>query len=390
MSHANEIRQLTGQFLEAFDTRVEAVAGIRTGTAEELAEFRVTRQTMATEQQQWLSNYMDKLYSNVDILRREAAAFVAELDTVHQAMSAELRQRLGEDRASLASDTEAFLEESDAAHQTMSAEQRQQLVEYTDELRSNVDTLRREAAAFVAELDAAHQSMSTELRQHLGKDRASLASDTAAFLEELDSTHQAMSAEQRQQLIGYIDTLRVDVNGLRLDAKTLVDELHAAHQMMAAQQQERLSTDRARLTSDVAAMRARLQAQRRELQRDLSEAQRVWGSFITLMEQRRARKRVARPPTPKEAAPPPPPVEEVAPPPAVEEAPPTEEVVPDDLTTIKGIGPKMQERLNQAGIYTFAQLAGSTAEGLRQAVGEEVSRIAKVEEWIEQAQELAG
>jgi predicted flap endonuclease-1-like 5' DNA nuclease len=49
----------------------------------------------------------------------------------------------------------------------------------------------------------------------------------------------------------------------------------------------------------------------------------------------------------------------------------------------------MQHRLNQAGITTYAQLARSTADELRQALGE-VARLAKVEQWIEQAQEVTG
>lgn len=37
-----------------------------------------------------------------------------------------------------------------------------------------------------------------------------------------------------------------------------------------------------------------------------------------------------------------------------------EEVAPDDLTAIRGIGAGMQRHLNKIGIYTYAQLAAST------------------------------
>lgn len=37
---------------------------------------------------------------------------------------------------------------------------------------------------------------------------------------------------------------------------------------------------------------------------------------------------------------------------------------PDDLTKIEGIGPKVQELLNKAGISTFAELASRTPEQL--------------------------
>jgi len=63
-------------------------------------------------------------------------------------------------------------------------------------------------------------------------------------------------------------------------------------------------------------------------------------------------------------------------------------MAPDDFTTIRGIGASMQQRLNKAGVYTYAQLAASTPEELRRGLGA-VAQLAKVEEWIKQARELA-
>ncbi len=54
------------------------------------------------------------------------------------------------------------------------------------------------------------------------------------------------------------------------------------------------------------------------------------------------------------------PAEEAAP--AVEETP----VTPDDLKKIEGIGPKIAEALNAAGVNTFADLAGKTPEELKE------------------------
>jgi len=48
----------------------------------------------------------------------------------------------------------------------------------------------------------------------------------------------------------------------------------------------------------------------------------------------------------------------------------------------------MQRHLNEAGIYTYAQLAASTPEKLQRALGD-VGRLAKVETWIDQARDLA-
>ena len=64
------------------------------------------------------------------------------------------------------------------------------------------------------------------------------------------------------------------------------------------------------------------------------------------------------------------------------------EGVVDDLTAIEGIGIVMQDRLNRAGIRNYAQLAEAKPEHLREALGK-LSRGAKIEAWISQAQELA-
>ncbi len=60
----------------------------------------------------------------------------------------------------------------------------------------------------------------------------------------------------------------------------------------------------------------------------------------------------------------------------------------DDLTAIRGIGITTQDRLNRAGITTYAQLAEATPKQVREALGES-SRGASVEEWISRARELA-
>ena len=64
------------------------------------------------------------------------------------------------------------------------------------------------------------------------------------------------------------------------------------------------------------------------------------------------------------------------------------EGVADDLTAIRGIGITMQNRLNRAGITTYAQLAEAKPEHVREALGKS-SRGARVEAWIGQARELA-
>ncbi len=61
----------------------------------------------------------------------------------------------------------------------------------------------------------------------------------------------------------------------------------------------------------------------------------------------------------------------------------------DNLTTIHGIGPAFQQRLDRAGICTYIQLALSSPEDLRKALGD-AGRLSNVDDWIVQARSLAG
>jgi len=58
----------------------------------------------------------------------------------------------------------------------------------------------------------------------------------------------------------------------------------------------------------------------------------------------------------------------------------------DDLTKIEGIGPKMSQALADAGISTYAKLADSSADELREAIHEAGMRLApSLDTWSEQA-----
>ncbi len=63
-------------------------------------------------------------------------------------------------------------------------------------------------------------------------------------------------------------------------------------------------------------------------------------------------------------------------------------VEPDDLRKIEGIGPKISDILNESGIYTYAQLAGSDVDGLRSILADAGSRfrLADPTTWPQQAQ----
>jgi predicted flap endonuclease-1-like 5' DNA nuclease len=61
----------------------------------------------------------------------------------------------------------------------------------------------------------------------------------------------------------------------------------------------------------------------------------------------------------------------------------------DDLKIIKGIGPVIEARLNQAGIYTFQQLGELTTDDLERILGDMIERLADEGSILEQARTLA-
>lgn len=61
---------------------------------------------------------------------------------------------------------------------------------------------------------------------------------------------------------------------------------------------------------------------------------------------------------------------------------------PDDLTQISGIGPKISDILQDAGITNYTQLAGADKDEIRQILSKVGLRLGDPESWIQQAQTL--
>lgn len=158
--------------------------------------------------------------------------------------------------------------------------------------------------------------------------------------------HAQMADHQREQLTNY-------VAGLRENVSTMLKSLDAAHKSMAMKMNEDLAAGRTKLASDVSSMRGELQA-------DQHKAHKTWTSFNTTMRKRRANKFDA----PKATAP--------------------TATRADDLTTIEGIGPARRQQLAKMGIHTFRQLAASTPDKIRKAMGQ-AGRLVNVDAWIKES-----
>ncbi|MDO5648150.1 hypothetical protein [Paracoccus sp. (in: a-proteobacteria)] len=81
-----------------------------------------------------------------------------------------------------------------------------------------------------------------------------------------------------------------------------------------------------------------------------------------------------------------------APPPAPKPAPPVmAQTTPDDLTQIKGIGPKLGQALHGIGITRFAQIAAwddARIDAVATEIGRGAARI-RGDDWVGQARSLA-
>jgi predicted flap endonuclease-1-like 5' DNA nuclease len=83
---------------------------------------------------------------------------------------------------------------------------------------------------------------------------------------------------------------------------------------------------------------------------------------------------------------------EVIPAPAAPDAPIPAPGSGDDLTRIKGLGPKLSELLGQFGVTTYSQIAAWTPEEIERIdsrLGRFSGRIVR-DKWVEQARLLAG
>lgn len=64
-------------------------------------------------------------------------------------------------------------------------------------------------------------------------------------------------------------------------------------------------------------------------------------------------------------------------------------VARDDLKVIKGIGPVIERKLNEADIYTFESLGNLTVAQLRRILGNSIERLSDEESLLQQARDLA-
>ena len=185
------------------------------------------------------------------------------------------------------------------------------------------------------------------------------------------NAHAEMASETKNDLFAFTSNLKANVSKMKQGFRN-------DHAEMARKLMNDLGTFVSNLNETVANLR-------QEFEADIQGAHRAW--FGQAPREHTTKKETERKSREEEARR----LEEEAPEGEHEEvkAEPEkpEELVPDALTTIHGIGAGMERHLNKAGIYTFAQLARSTPEVVRNALGS-LGPMTKVEKWIDHAKEL--
>ena len=233
------------------------------------------------------------------------------------------------------------------------------LTEDMTNLRGEIDALHNGRVEFIAGLkqnvfelkagfNSNHAEMAAKLRDDLDEFVSELKNDVVELKAGFNSNHAEMAGELRDGLETFVSDLKGSVADLRQEAADDIAGAHKAWFGPSPAEPKVIVETRARAV-DKEEPRAAEEPQRQE---DEDEAEEEAESL------------------------------------EAEEAGTAEEVIPDDLTVITGIGLTRKGQLNEAGYYTFAQLAQSTPQKLREILGES-ARSANLENWIEQAKDLA-
>lgn len=380
---AHDTRMLLAEFAaeraaatEASRAQVsQALDQLRHATATMLANLATARLALADEQRRDLAGY-------IAVLRDNTTGFIDTLEQTRSLFADDQRRRLSSYVADLRARTAQHLNDltetrlqnaavtATARHSELADRRRQvadQLSAFSLAVRANglpPVPPRRAATSeplptqtgepqrlnhagvfayaqlarvtIVRELEASRGAPGTDQRAALGAHLEGLANSVAGMLSDIVAAQPGFSAEERTQSAAQLDELRKNLSVLQ-------NEIEAMAKLPGAN---------AAYVTELGRTAARIVEAIKQAAADLTE-------------------------TPKS-------------PPAAQPHPGPSYDIRDDLTAIRGIGSGTQHRLNQAGIFTFIQIALSSADDLRRVLGSSGSRLANVEDWIIQARALAG
>jgi len=239
---------------------------------------------------------------------------------------------------------------------------------FISDLRHDISELKAGAEKMQSGFRSEHAEMSRNMKANLGSFVSDLKSKVSDVQAGFRNDRFDMSRNMKADLLAFISELKEFASELAEDVSDMQSGFRKAHANMAAKTKGERERFLSELGQYMNVLRQEIAGFRREFADDIAGARRAWfGHF----------------PAGTAAAE----TEEIKTPHAAEAAT-ADEVIPNDFTVIAEIGPVRQGRLNKAGYYTFAQLAKSTPEKLREILGKS-ARSANVENWIDDARDLA-
>jgi predicted flap endonuclease-1-like 5' DNA nuclease len=359
-----------------------------------------------------LTNEMTRLRCDIDLLRESRSAFLAGLRGEVRGNREHAIRMVNEFRSDRISRTgadregrKAFAANLCAGVGDMLKDFREERTESASETRGALEACVSEVSRFVSDLKkdvqntmaALHEDrveMSRDTKENLEGFVSGLKADVENLLAEFKDDRASLSAETSAVLLDCVSSTRRFVSELKKDAQNTMAALIASRRQKTEADRRERESFIADLTQRVSALREHIQKVSKGFADDVSGARQAWTGVHRTQapaEQNPATytEETVQPGAGLE-------FEEAGLQPAFEdteeesgsEERPAESFVPDELTLIPGVGPGRERMLKEAGIYTFAQIAGSTPEGLRKALGE-MGRLAPVEDWIEAAKRLS-
>jgi predicted flap endonuclease-1-like 5' DNA nuclease/gas vesicle protein len=373
-----------------------------------------------------LSEDMTNLRDEIDALRNGRVEFIAGL-----------KHGMSELKSDVAGMQQGFRKD----HSRMAGNMKDNLKAFTAETKAYVSNLKNDVTDMQDHFRSDHADMARKLKDDLNGFASGITSSVTDLMDLFRSNHADMAGNMKDYLKAFMAETEAYVSNLKNDVTDMQDHFRSDHADMARKLKDDLQMFVSGIKSTVAdlkrqfcnehiEMTGKADAERkmffsnvkqaladlklqtanflRDISDDLAGAHRAWSGATPTPAGKRATGKLRRKTKVREepemtafpdeihAKP-----DKVALPvkdqelqESTEEAPlkvrrktkVREE--PDDLTQLHGIGPTISNRLNAAGIFTFAKLASSSIDQLRKALGES-AKFANLEMWIKQAGELS-
>lgn len=235
---------------------------------------------------------------------------------------------------------------------------REEIVDLDSQRKDFINELKNEANNMRSRIQSELAETNRFVREDLRKVKPDLKASVSEMRKNLNNERNQMKKQLRADLKNFVSGLRSEVTEMQSGFNRELSEL-------TLETRDNLEDVRSEFVKYVGVLRNEVAALRKEYQEDIAGARQGWRGAP-------ARRPVAETRT---AWPP-------------DKQMPEREFTPDDLTAIAGIGPGRMKLLNQAGVYTFAQLSQALPETLKD-VFEKTVGIADLERWIKKAGELA-